>query len=75
MAEQTAAVLTGPIQGSVTVADGTTYNVSNPLIEVQEQHAEEVAHLIGQRYADEGHPTDENFTYDAPKKFTSKKKG
>jgi hypothetical protein len=68
-------VMTGPITGSVTLEDGTTYDVTQPFVEVDPDHAEEVAHLIGQRYADEGHPTDPNYTYDAPKKFSAKKKG
>lgn len=57
-------VLTGPISGAVTTADGTTYNVSPALIEVESpEHAAEVAHLVATRYANEGHPTDETFTY------------
>lgn len=57
-------VLTGPITGTVTTDDGTTYDVSAVAVEVPDEHAAEVAHLIGQRYADEGHPTDPEFTYD-----------
>lgn len=65
-------VMTGPISGAVTLEDGTTYDVSGLFVEVDPDHAEEVAHLIGQRYADEGHPTDPNYTYTAPKKFAKK---
>jgi len=49
-------VLTGPIQGAVTLEDGTTYDVSPAVIEVDEEHRAEVAALVGQRYAEEGHP-------------------
>lgn len=68
----THAVLTGPISGTVTCADGTTYDVTPQLVEVADHHAAEVAHLIGLRYATEGHPNvpvdDEHpngFEYDA----------
>jgi hypothetical protein len=50
-------VITGPITGTVTTADGTTYDVSADQIQVAEQHRQEVADLIGDRYANEGHPT------------------
>src|SRR3954470_24598741 len=50
-------VLTGPISATVTTADGTTYDVSADQIQVAEQHRQEVADLIGDRYANEGHPT------------------
>jgi hypothetical protein len=49
-------ILTGPIQGSVELADGTVIDVSAPFIEVDDDQAAEVADLIGQRYAEEGHP-------------------
>jgi hypothetical protein len=49
-------VITGPIQGTVTTADGTVYDVSAAAIEVSEQHRQEIADLIGERYAREGHP-------------------
>jgi hypothetical protein len=67
-------VLVGPITGTVTTADGTTYDVSGPAVAIPDghDHVEEVAHLVAQRYADEGHPTDPNFTYEAPKKFAKK---
>lgn len=50
-------VITGPIQGSVTTADGTTYDVSAAVVEVADHHGAEVAGLIGDRYATEGHPS------------------
>jgi len=52
-------VLTGPIKGRVTLEDGTVYDVSPEVIEVPDQaHAAEVAHLIGLRHAEDGHPDD-----------------
>lgn len=84
-------LMTGPIQGEVTCADGTVYDVSAPFIEIPDgagghievtdadgntvnkpAHAEEVAHLIGDRYAAEGHPdhTDDNpFVHDRATSF------
>lgn len=66
-------VITGPIQGSVELADGKVVDVSPDVVEVQSQEeADEVAHLIGQRYSEEGHPAipvdedhPEGFQYDA----------
>lgn len=52
----TRAIFTGPITGEVTTAEGTNYDVSAPIIEVPEEDGDEVADLIGQRYATEGHP-------------------
>lgn len=58
-------VFTGPITGTVQCADGTVYDVSAPWVEVNPAHADEVAHLIGQHYATEGHPmVPEGFVYD-----------
>lgn len=79
-------ILTGPIQGTVTLEDGTVVDVSAPVIEVDPAQADEIAHRIGERYAAEGHPDDVEadddgnlvqrpFDYQAPKKFTAKKKG
>lgn len=66
-------VLTGPVKGSVTTSDGTTYNVADDYIEVESQdHADEVAHLIGQRHATEGHPDHKDgtpFRYEPPAKY------
>jgi uncharacterized membrane-anchored protein len=59
------AIITGPITGQVTLDDGTAYNVTPGVIEVPDEHAAEVAHLISTQYAEHGHPTDPNFTYDA----------
>lgn len=59
-------VITGPITGAVTTADGTIYDVSDAVIEVDPEHAAEVAHLIGTEYALNGHPTDDTFIYTPP---------
>lgn len=62
-------VITGPIRATVVTADGTTYDATTPVIEVNPDHAEEVAHLIGLHYATEGHATDPNFRYLPPERF------
>jgi hypothetical protein len=50
-------VLTGPITGTVELSDGTVVDVSPVIVEVSSQdEANELADLIGQRYAAEGHP-------------------
>jgi len=50
-------VMTGPINGSVTVPDGTEYDVTEQFIEVASlEHAGHVSHAIGVRHEDEGHP-------------------
>ena len=50
-------VVTGPARGAVTLEDGTTYDVSADVIEVESpDHAEEVADLIGRKFEAEGHP-------------------
>lgn len=49
-------VITGPPIGTVETSDGTVYNVSEPVIEVDAGHNGEVAHLIGMRNETEGHP-------------------
>lgn len=80
-------VMTGPIKGTVTCGDGTVYNVSDDFIEVacdtpaetdggkhENCHALEVAHLIGKRFNDEGHPhalPGETFVYNGT--FPAKK--
>lgn len=53
----THAVLTGPIKGSVTLENGTEVDVTSPIILVDSiETAEEVGFLIGERFAEEGHP-------------------
>lgn len=51
-------VYVGPhIDGHVTLEDGTRYNVSPVVIEAESpEHAAEIAHAIGMRFANEGHP-------------------
>ena len=51
-----AVVVTGPIVGKVTLADGTEYDVTEPVIEVRDGHQLHVANAIGERHAAEGHP-------------------
>lgn len=52
-------VMTGPIRGTVTCADGTIVDVTGPGLEATTPaQAAEIAHLIGLRYATEGHPDD-----------------
>lgn len=52
-------VLTGPIKGSVTLADGTTVDVGDPHVVMSSpEQAAEVAHLVALRYVAEGHPHD-----------------
>jgi FMN phosphatase YigB (HAD superfamily) len=51
------AVLTGPIRGTVTLADGTVVDVRPDVVYVDSpEQAAEVAHLIGERHEVEGHP-------------------
>lgn len=61
-------VSTGPIGGTVTLADGTEVDVTADYVEVPSQDvANEVANLVSQRYVDEGHPDHdaaEPFNYD-----------
>jgi hypothetical protein len=49
-------LLTGPIKGTVTLADGTVYDVSPDVVEIDPAHAGELGHLIGLHYEDNGHP-------------------
>ncbi len=50
-------IMTGPITGSVTTPDGTSYDVSPAFIEVASlDHAGDVSHAIGMRHQEEGHP-------------------
>ena len=58
-------VLTGPIVGTVTLPDGSEVDVTADVVAADSpEHAAQIAHAVSQRYADEGHPTDPNFTYD-----------
>ena len=52
-------VLTGPIRGLVQLADGSQVDVTAPAIEAEsEEHAAEIAHVIGKHWAKHGHPDD-----------------
>lgn len=52
-------VLTGPVTGIATLADGTRINITPGAVEVSSKaEADELAHLIGLRYQAEGHPDD-----------------
>lgn len=55
----THAVLTGPITGLLTLADGTVVNVTPAVVEVADQEqAHELAFLIGEHWVKHGHPDD-----------------
>lgn len=49
-------LLTGPAVGQMAVSDGTVYDVTPDAIEVDPDHAGELAHLIGVHLEDVGHP-------------------
>lgn len=50
-------VYTGPLTGSVKLADGSEYDVTDQWIQVESvDHAQHVSHAIGMRYETEGHP-------------------
>lgn len=55
-------VFVGPdITGHVTLDDGTRYNVTPHVVEVaSEEHAAALAHEVGKRFANEGHPQHED---------------
>lgn len=56
----THALITGPIKGTVTLADGTVVDVKPDVIHLDTlEQAQEVAALIGDRHAAEGHPSHE----------------
>lgn len=47
-------LITGPATGDLTLADGTTYNVSEAAIEVDPSHVDELCHLIGLQHEETG---------------------
>jgi hypothetical protein len=51
-----AVVITGPVSGIVSLPDGTSYDVSEPMIEVEPGHELLVSDEIGKIYESEGHP-------------------
>lgn len=59
-------LFTGPITGEITLADGTTYDVSPMQIDcTSHEHVVELCHQIGLRHEINGHPeVDGKFVYD-----------
>lgn len=63
-------VLTGPITGTVTLSDGEVVDVSDAAVLARDElHAAEIAHAIGQHWADPANPNppglgDQPFEYD-----------
>lgn len=54
---ETFALLTGPVVGEYTLADGTVYDVSQHDIQVDSlEHAQELSYLIGLHHEKHGHP-------------------
>lgn len=52
-------VMTGPIQGVITLADGTAVNVSHPYVAVPTpEHKDELTDRIGLHWVENGHPED-----------------
>lgn len=50
-------VMTGPIEGSVVLPDGSRVNVTPAFIEADDDdHAVAIAEAIGRRHAEQGHP-------------------
>jgi hypothetical protein len=49
-------VFTGPVTGAVELPDGTVYDVSDELIEVEPGHELLVGDAIGDRHVADGHP-------------------
>lgn len=67
-------VLTGPISGTVTLPDGTEYDVTPPVIEAPLEHHGAISHAIGVRHQAEGHPlhsADEPFVHECTDHCTS----
>jgi hypothetical protein len=60
-------VSVGPIKGHVTTTDGEKVDVSpHYVLAKSPEHAAEIAHLVAQRYENEGHPDhrdDQPFIY------------
>jgi hypothetical protein len=50
------ALITGKVYGNFTMEDGTVYDVSDPVIEIDPKHAGEIAHKIGVHHEENGHP-------------------
>lgn len=53
------ALITGPVTGILTLADGTQVNVTPTVIEVTSlEQAEEISFIIGEHFVEHGHPDD-----------------
>lgn len=77
-------LLTGPITGTVETADGRVIDVGPAIIAVADQdEADEISFLIGERFRVEGHPDDVErddkgelvqrpFEHDVPEKFSDR---
>jgi hypothetical protein len=65
-------VLTGPVRRVFTMSDGTVYDATPDFVEVaSDEHAAELADLIGKHYEENGHPShdaDKPFRYIAAKR-------
>lgn len=60
---------TGAITGTLTMADGTVYDVTPFWVEnVADEHVAELSHRVSMHYVEHGHPTDPDFIYDNPEK-------
>jgi len=58
-------VLTGPVQGTVTLPDGEEVDVSPAAVAAPTQEkAAEIALAVSRFYAENGHPTDPDFSFD-----------
>jgi hypothetical protein len=57
MSEQSHALITGPVKGTVTTAAGDEVDVTPPVLYFDsEEEARDVADAIGARHAERGHP-------------------
>lgn len=65
------ALITGPVKGTVTTADGEDIDVTAPVLHFDSvEKAHEVADLIGRRHAERGHPDhdpDQPFRVESPR--------
>lgn len=57
MSEQSHALITGPVKGTVTTGAGDEVDVTAPVLYFSSpEEAMDVADAIGRKYADHGHP-------------------
>lgn len=57
-------VITGPLTGTVELPDGTVYDVTDDVIEVNPGDELAVSDAIGERHVEEGHPAFASEPYD-----------